>query len=263
MNSAAGPTLLEDAALLERVRRSGRSIMEETALALEAGEMPVRYSRNGEALSSSDQARLARSTVLLAGCGGLGGQALENLVRAGVGRIIACDPDFFEPSNLNRQLLAVEQTMGKSKAQSAAERAGEVNPLVQVTAVAENVKAGMLEGAGVVADCLGGAKDRRQLQRLAEDAGLPLVSAGVSGFSALVCSTWPGESGLGEFMHGTMLGSEDVQGVLAPTVAYAASLQAAEIIQILTTGSSSLRGNLLVADIAAMRFNTVSLSTAK
>jgi len=254
--------MLEDAVLLERARQSGRSTAEETALALEAGEMPLRYERNGDSLSPEDQARLARSRVLVAGCGGLGGQLLECLVRTGVGSILVCDPDTFEPGNANRQILLDTASLGRGKAEVARERAEAVNPLVTVESVTAVVAAEHLQGAQVVADCLDGVPHRQDLQRMASEAALPLVGAGVSGFSALVGSTFPGETGLGEFMGSAMRGSENVQGVLAATVAFAASLQAAEIISILTSGESSLRGSLLVADLASMRFNTVSLGTA-
>ena len=125
----------------------------------------------------------------------------------------------------------------------------------------ESVCSEMLEQVQAIADCVGGPKRRKTLQQMAAEAERPIVSAGISGFSALVCSTWPGEAGLGEFMSGSLLSSEDVQGVLAPTAAFAASLQTAELVRILIAGASALRGKLLVADIAAMRFNIVSLST--
>lgn len=252
---------LSDALLLERATRSGRSVQEEAARALEAGECPLRYVRNAGTLSAVEQARLARATVLLAGCGGLGGQVLEQLVRGGVGRIIACDSDSFEPSNANRQLLCTPQSLGRNKAQVALERAALLNPLVTVRAVPERVTPELLTGVRVVADCLGGAEHRLELQRLATQAQVPLVSAGVSGWSALVSSTWPGETGLGEFMSGARQGSEVLQGVLAPTVSFAASLQAAELLRILAGQPPALRGSLLLADLAEMRFTTVSLQT--
>ncbi len=261
MSKAADMKLLDDAVLLERARTSGRSNMEETALALEAGEMPARYQRNADSLSPADQARLARSTVLLAGCGGLGGHVLENLARIGVGRIIVCDQGSFETSDCNRQPLAEPETLGRPKAQVGSERISRINPLIEVQAVVDAVGPELLEEAQAVADCAGGPRRRAVMQQLATQAACPMVSAGISGFSALVCSTWPGEAGLGEFMSGRMLSSDDVQGVLAPTVAFAASMQSAELVRILIAGSSALRGKLLVADIAAMRFNLVSLST--
>jgi molybdopterin-synthase adenylyltransferase len=255
-------TQLTDSELLDRARVSGRTIRQEVLLALEHGEMPLRYQHNGQCLSPSDQATLARAHVVLAGCGGLGGHVLESLVRTGVGRITACDPDVFEPSNANRQPLASTRTMGRSKAQSAQARVGEINPLVEVSAVTGEVKPDHLHGAQVVADCLGGTLHREALQTMAAQAGLPLVSAAVSGWNVLVCSTWPGEPGLGEFMSsGAGPSAEQLQGNPCPSVALAASMQATELIQILLGIPSALRGNLMMADLIEMRFSTVSLHT--
>jgi len=253
---------LTDGKILDRARESGRTIRQEVLLALEQGEMPLRYQRNGQCLSPTDQTALARAHVVLAGCGGLGGHVLESLVRTGVGRITACDPDIFEPSNANRQPLASTRTMGRSKAQAAQARAGEINPLVEVTAVLGEVKLDHLYGAQVVADCLGGTLHRKSLQTMAAQAGLPLVSAAVSGWNVLVGGTWPGEPGLSEFMSsGAGPSAEQLQGNPCPAVALAASLQAAELIHILLGIPSALRGNLMMADLIEMRFSMVSLHT--
>ena len=255
-------TQLSDSKILDRARQSGRTIRQEVLLALGQEEMPLRYQHNGQCISPADQAVLTRAHVVLVGCGGLGGHVLESLVRSGVGRITAVDPDVFEPSNANRQLLATVRTMGRSKVQAAQARAMEINPLVEVLAVAEEVTEDRLYGAHAIADCLGGAQHRRALQAMASQAGVPLVSAAVSGWNVLIGSSWPGEPGLGEFMSsGAGPSAEQLQGNPCPAVALAASLQATELIHILLGIPSTLRGKLLMADLIEMRFSMVSLHT--
>jgi molybdopterin/thiamine biosynthesis adenylyltransferase len=117
-----------------------------------------------------------------------------------------------------------------------------------------------LPAADAVVDCLGGAAHRRELQAMASEAKLPLISAGISGWTALVSTTWPGETGLAEFMNDRD-GCELTQGIPSPAVGFAAALQATEAIRMLTGRLPSLRGNLLIADLAEMRFSTVSLQT--
>ena len=85
--------------------------------------MDLRYSRNIPAISPEEQAALKDKKVLVLGCGGLGGYIIENLLRMGVGAITAVDGDSFDESNLNRQLLAAEKTLGINKAIAAAQRA--------------------------------------------------------------------------------------------------------------------------------------------
>ncbi len=76
--------------------------------------------------------RLRNSSVLLVGCGAVGGYALEGLVRAGVGKIRVVDHDVFSESNMNRQILATTNTVGVPKVEAACERAKSINPEIQI-----------------------------------------------------------------------------------------------------------------------------------
>ena len=99
--------------------------------------IPERYARQQAIVGQGGQALLAQKRVLILGCGGLGGNLIENMLRLGVGSITALDPDRFEASNLNRQLLSTEPLLGASKAEAAAARAKAVNPAVRFIALAE------------------------------------------------------------------------------------------------------------------------------
>ncbi|MBO4472529.1 MAG: tRNA threonylcarbamoyladenosine dehydratase [Clostridia bacterium] len=79
--------------------------------------------------------RLKKSKVTVVGLGGVGGQAAEAVARSFVGHIVLIDGDKVNPSNLNRQLLATERTVGREKAIVAAERAREINAEADVTAL--------------------------------------------------------------------------------------------------------------------------------
>jgi molybdopterin/thiamine biosynthesis adenylyltransferase len=92
-----------------------------------------RYERNFPAVSLEEQEMLGKKRVLVAGCGGLGGYVLEYLGRIGVGHLTAVDDDVFTDSNLNRQLLSTEETLGRPKPVCARERMAVVNPNVRVT----------------------------------------------------------------------------------------------------------------------------------
>ena len=90
--------------------------------------MQERYIRNLGPLTEEECLLLRQRRVFLAGCGGLGGYLLEHLLRAGVGAITVCDGDTIVPSNLNRQLLADMESLGRSKTEAACARAALVNP---------------------------------------------------------------------------------------------------------------------------------------
>ena len=77
-------------------------------------------------------ARLSTAHVALFGLGGVGGYALETLVRAGVGTITVVDDDTVSPSNLNRQILATLDSIGKDKTEVALKRATSISPTVKI-----------------------------------------------------------------------------------------------------------------------------------
>lgn len=76
--------------------------------------------------------RLANATVVLFGLGGVGSYAAEAIARAGVGHIVLVDSDCVEPTNLNRQLVALNTTIGRAKVEVARERILDINPGIHV-----------------------------------------------------------------------------------------------------------------------------------
>lgn len=74
--------------------------------------------------------KLKESNVLIAGVGGVGSSVAEMLVRAGVGHLTLIDCDIVNESNLNRQMIALRSTLGKSKVEVAGERYLDINPSV-------------------------------------------------------------------------------------------------------------------------------------
>jgi tRNA A37 threonylcarbamoyladenosine dehydratase len=84
--------------------------------------------------------RLQKSHVLICGLGGVGSYAAEFIVRAGVGTVTIIDGDVFDPTNKNRQLPALDSTIGKSKAEVLATRILDINPSIQLNVVKEFVQ---------------------------------------------------------------------------------------------------------------------------
>jgi tRNA A37 threonylcarbamoyladenosine dehydratase len=96
--------------------------------------MEDRFDRTRLLLGDEGILRLSRSTVVVAGLGGVGSYAVEALVRAGVGRLVLIDHDVVSLTNLNRQLIATCATLGRDKVQAARERVLDINPHCQVSA---------------------------------------------------------------------------------------------------------------------------------
>ncbi len=83
--------------------------------------------------------KLADSTGAGFGLGGVGGYATEAVVRAGVGRIIICDSDVVAPSNINRQILALQSNTGRLKTDVAAARYRDINPELEIIKLTEHL----------------------------------------------------------------------------------------------------------------------------
>lgn len=83
---------------------------------------------------------LNKAHVLVVGLGGVGAYAAENLCRAGIGEMTIVDGDFFNPSNKNRQLPAMESTIGKPKAEVLGQRLLDINPELRLNLIQEYVR---------------------------------------------------------------------------------------------------------------------------
>ena len=93
------------------------------------------YSRTALLLGSDGMAKLRKSRVAVFGLGGVGGYVVEALARSGIGALDLIDHDTVSLTNLNRQILATRQTVGRDKATVAMERVLSIDPDIQVTAV--------------------------------------------------------------------------------------------------------------------------------
>lgn len=91
-----------------------------------------RFSRTSLLIGHNKLEKLLKSKVCIAGLGGVGGYAFEAIVRAGVGTVHIVDFDVVEISNCNRQLLALDSTLGLPKVDVALQRANEINPNITI-----------------------------------------------------------------------------------------------------------------------------------
>lgn len=118
----------------------------------------ARFSRTELLIGEEGVRRLAAAHITLFGLGGVGSFAAEAVARAGVGRITLVDFDVVESSNLNRQLLALESTLGRAKVDVAKDRIHDIHPRASVKAIKalagpDNLDA-LLEGAECVIDAI-------------------------------------------------------------------------------------------------------------
>lgn len=227
--------------------------------ALQQGIIPDRYQRNIGTLDHKGQAKLLESSVGVVGAGGLGGFVLELLTRMGIGKLVVIDGDSFTDSNLNRQLFSSEETLGYSKAETAAKRIAAVNSATEVEAHhligdVDNLPA-LLEGCDLVIDCLDNLPSRFALEKVCCQLGIILIHGAIAGFLGQVAVIRP-ETPLLEAIYGPVTESGITRGVEvqlgnpAATPAMLASWQASEAVKILAGLEGVLAANkLLIIDM--------------
>lgn len=130
-------------------------------------------------------ARLARAHVCVVGIGGVGSWAVEALARSGVGHLTLIDLDHIAESNINRQIHALDATLGQSKVVAMRERVAAINPVCQVDGIEafigpENV-ANLIPPGATVIDAIDAVAAKAALIALCRGCGQFLVTTGGAG----------------------------------------------------------------------------------
>ena len=118
-----------------------------------------RYSRQLPIIGVKGQEKLAKSSIAIVGCGGVGTLVAELLARAGAGRLILIDHDVVALENLNRGTLLTEGDVGRPKAVVCAERVHKINSQVEVEARRERLSRDNVDKLLGDADLVVGATD--------------------------------------------------------------------------------------------------------
>lgn len=128
-------------------------------------------------------ARFKESTVAVIGVGGVGAYAAEMLVRAGVGHMIILDSDNVSVTNKNRQLLAMDSTVGLQKCLVLSERLKDINPELDLTCITEYLETDKAEEVlgeykiDFLVDAIDTLSPKLTLIKYCMDKGIPLVSS--------------------------------------------------------------------------------------
>ena len=143
-------------------------------------EMTDRYSRTIKLVGEEGLARLRNASVLIIGVGGVGSYAAEAVARSGAGHVTLMDGDTVQPSNLNRQLVALTSTLGRNKAEVMAERIKDIDPSTEVSVLARFYKEGDeldLTAYDWVIDAIDDVNAKTALIKTAVDNDVSIISA--------------------------------------------------------------------------------------
>lgn len=138
------------------------------------------YTRTEMMLGKESVEKLMRAHVAVFGVGGVGGFTVEALCRAGIGKITLIDADRVSVSNINRQIIATQSTVGKFKTEAMMERIADINPDCEVNCISEFYSEDnsiALDGFDYVADCIDSVKSKLYLITEAKKVNVPVISS--------------------------------------------------------------------------------------
>ncbi len=138
------------------------------------------FSRTIGLFGESGMQKLKHSSVIIFGVGGVGSYAAEAIARAGIGRITVVDNDVVDVTNINRQLIALNSTVGLDKVSVSKSRIEDINPLCRVTAIKEFYDENSsidLTAFDYILDCIDSVPSKLQLVEIAVKNNIKIISA--------------------------------------------------------------------------------------
>ncbi len=223
-----------------------------------------RYDRQIMIFGKEGQERLKGSKVAVVGVGGLGSPVAYYLAAAGIGTILLVDEQTPELSNLNRQILHWEDDVGRNpKPVSAKWKLNRFNSDIAVRSfigrlTEENVEE-VLGDVDIIVDCLDNFETRFLLDDYAHRRRVPLVHGAVEGTFGQVTTIVPGVTKSLRELFPRVGEREGKFPILGATAGVIGSIQAMEVVKLLTGVGEPLLNKLLIVDLAFNAFDVVEL----
>ena len=126
--------------------------------------------------------KLKNQTIAIFGIGGVGSYVTEALARVGVGKLILIDNDNIDITNLNRQIHATHENIGKPKVEEMKKRVQLINPLAKVEAIQEfvtesNINEILNKNIDYIIDAIDTVKSKLEIIKLAKEKNIPIISS--------------------------------------------------------------------------------------
>ena len=197
-------------------------------------------------------------SVLVVGCGGLGGFVIEGLARLGIKNLFLMDGDSFCESNMNRQLESGLDTLGQNKALVYKSRL-EKKFNIEVKAIPEFINEtnqDIIKSADIVMDCVDTISARLFLAKSCAEHGKVLIHGGLEGSCGQACVCFPGENKIAKLYKNK---DEQKHSTNVYTVATIASLQVNLLKKLIDGKDDELKNKLILADLDSFAIDIINI----
>ena len=218
-------------------------------------------------IGEQGQQKIIDSSALIVGMGGLGSPAAMYLAAAGIGKLVITDYDRVEISNLQRQIIHLDKSVGENKVDSARAMIKALNPECEVETISyqldDDELKSTIEAVDIVLDCTDNFPTRFEVNRYCVATETPLVSGAAIRLEGQIMNYQPGVQGPCYQCLYTQVYENaetcEMEGVLGPVVGVIGTMQALQTLLILTAQGEPMIGRLLLFDAASMEWQGVKL----
>ena len=235
-------------------------------------EQLLRYSRHLllEDIDVEGQEKLLNAHALVIGAGGLGSAAAPYLVAAGLGHITLIDHDAVEITNLQRQIIHTEASVGKSKVWSGKHFLSQLNSGIRIETIEAKVTQSMLDdllpSVDIVLDCTDNFQTRHLINASCVQHHVPLVSGSALRFDGQVTIFDPKNSN--SPCYACIFSPDETfeeascsnMGIFSPLVGIIGAIQAAQALQILIGFGESLVGRMLLWNAKSTNIDEIRIA---
>ena len=223
----------------------------------------IRLTQIGE----KGQQTILDARALVVGVGGLGSPAAMYLSAAGIGKLVLSDFDIVETSNLQRQIIHRNASVGENKVDSGKQTIQALNPECEVEVIGyqlegEELKR-VIEAVDIVLDCSDNYPTRFEVNRYCVETATPLVTGAAIRMEGQIMNYQPAaDSACYQCLYTHAYGNEEsceLEGVLGPVVGVIGTMQALQTLLILAGQGEEMVNRLLLFDALAMHWQSVTL----
>ena len=223
----------------------------------------IRLSQIGE----RGQQAILDASALIVGVGGLGSPAAMYLAAAGIGKLVLSDFDIVETSNLQRQIIHRNASVGENKVDSGKQTIRALNPDCEVDVIGYQLEGDELkqtvESVDIVLDCSDNYPTRFEVNRYCVETVTPLVTGAAIRLEGQIMNYQPAaNSACYQCLYSHAYGNEEsceLEGVLGPVVGVIGTMQAVQTLLILAGQGEEMVNRLLLFDALAMQWQSVTL----